>query len=537
MKRKSLFLISTLTLLGGLVSPPKTYADVVYDGVSYYTVPDILAIGEEIEALKIAECGEDYDYECGREVADRLMFESGEQRYMAYDLVQHSHLIFSSINPNLNTMTIHYRDEDDEMFRWTGIKERYDMKELYLYWLDPAIDTDYTHILQGHINSIKDGTYNPELVHVLFAGYSAADFEWLTPNVDSTIPLSSEAGYSKTQPIHFHAVTNGNSYGNVDIRECLNSDNYEDGLDCVKIIDKIDASWRFIPMLPQSEPQEPDAEDTDVTDEPEETEGSDAPEETTEPETPEELDKPEISEEPADEPEKTDEESKEPEVPEIPESPESPETPEMPEPLEEPEDLDEPKDSGKPEDISGSEEFEPIEEEPEVIEESEVVEEKPEVAEEESEVVEKEPEIVDEKTEVLEEDLKSTEEKDELTQESDKPAQETNPIKEKEPELVQESVGPEMAPFADIITVAASVVKTNSAPIDDITEKTIASSGLTVKAQDNLELPISNTSNNNDTALVEGEKDGFPWWLVVTVTAAIFLIIWFIVPAKKRKKQ
>lgn len=459
MKRKSLFFISTLALFGSIYSPPKTYAEVIYDDKTYYTVSDILNIGEEVEKAKIAECGENYDFECGREITDRLMFESGEQKYMLYDLVQHSHLIFSSFNPSQNTAAINYRDEDDEMFRWTGVKERYEMKELYLYWLDPAIDTEYVHILQWHIDSIKDGTYDPSLVHVLFAGYNAADFEWLTPNENSTIPLNSEAGYSKTQPIHFHAVTNGNSYGNVDIRECLNSDSYKDGMDCVKIINKDDAVSRFVPILLQPESQESDIEDTDVTDEPE--------------------------------------------------MPEFPETPEILEPLDEPKDSDESKSSDEPEDIGRSEEFETKEE----------------------------PGVAEEKTKTVEEDTESTEEKDEPAQEPNEATRETNPIKEKEPEFVQESVNPETASTADVVAVATSVAKSNPVIATNSPEEARVLSNSTVNAQDSLELPTSNIPDENENNPVENKRGGFLWWTVAIITAASFLIIWFIVPAKKKRKQ
>ena len=260
MKRKSLFLISTLTLLGSFFYPLSSVrAEIIYNDKTYYTVSDLIEVGQEVEAAKIATCGEDYDYWCGEDVFFDQFF-SVDAKYRAYDMFQHSSLTITAIDPYTNTAKIFYKDKDD--MSWGG-NHSYELQEFYLYWLDPSIDTDWTDVLDIYIDEIKSKTYDPEIVHVLFSGNQASDFEWLTPNEESTFELNPEAGYSTTQTVHFHAISNGASYGRFNLQECLSSPNHEDGMECAKVYGDEDTS--LISKIPQSDELE---EPHDVNEEP-----------------------------------------------------------------------------------------------------------------------------------------------------------------------------------------------------------------------------------------------------------------------------
>lgn len=230
MKRNVLFFILIFTLLNSLLRNPVN-AEIIQDDETYYTYSDLMEIDKEVEAFKTSECGEDYEYLCGEDAFyDKLYFT--DKKYQLYDGYSRGSLFFDSFNPGQNTAKIIYRDKDD-MSWWDN--KRYDLTELYLYWLDSSIDIENATVLSEYIDAIKDNTYDPEKVHVLFAGNKPSDFGWLKIEEVSTIPLNSEAGYSKTQKIRFHAVSNGNSYGFFDLPECLNSENYEDGMECTRV--------------------------------------------------------------------------------------------------------------------------------------------------------------------------------------------------------------------------------------------------------------------------------------------------------------
>ncbi len=230
MKRNVLFFILTFTLLNSLLQNPVN-AEIIQDDEIYYTYSDLMEIDKEVEAFKTSECGEDYEYLCGEDAFyDKLYFT--DKKYQLYDGYSRGSLFFDSFNPSQNTAKIIYRDKDD-MSWWDN--KRYDLTELYLYWLDSSIDIENAVALNEYIETIKNDTYDPEKVHVLFAGNKLSDFGWLKIGEVSTIPLNSEAGYSKTQKIRFHAVSNGNSYGFFDLPECLNSENYEDGMECTRV--------------------------------------------------------------------------------------------------------------------------------------------------------------------------------------------------------------------------------------------------------------------------------------------------------------
>lgn len=310
MKRKSLFLISTLTFLSSILTPPSlVHAQITYNGEQYYTAADLLAIGQEVEAAKIAECGENYDFWCGQDVLENLFMT--DAKYQIYDVFQHGNLVFSAINPDAHTAKVIYRDKDD-MF-WGGEPRSYDLAKLCLYWLDPSIDTFDNSILEKYIKNIEDGTYDSDKIHVLFFGNQTSDFEWLTPNQESTMPLN-DVGHSENHLLRFYTKSNGESFGIFDFSDCFNGP-YEDGMECTKIYGK-DMTYLIAPKIWQEVAEvEPD------------------PEVDPEPEQPE----PEQPEQPG--------QSEEPEGPENPELPEDPEELEQTEGRENPEDPEEPKES------------------------------------------------------------------------------------------------------------------------------------------------------------------------------------------------
>lgn len=324
MKRKSLFLISTLTLLSGFCNLPKAHAEIVYNNQSYYTASDLIEIGEEVENFKIAECGENYDFWCGQDVFDRLLM--SDIKYQIYDMFQHGNITFSAINLGDHTAKVIYRDKDD-MF-W-GEPMSYALEELYLYWLDPSIDTFDNSILEKYIDDIRNNIYDSSKVHVLFSGNQASDFEWLTPNQESVVELN-DVGYDANHLLRFYAKSNGESFGIFDYSGCF-SGPYEDGMECAKIYGK-DMMYLVAPKTWQ-EPAGSEGSKTEpepISEEPEEPEVAEPepvtePAEPVEPEKlePEELIELESESEPESEPEIVEsiEQTTEPEEPVQPEEP------------------------------------------------------------------------------------------------------------------------------------------------------------------------------------------------------------------------
>lgn len=262
MKRKSLFLISTLTLFGSFCNLPKVHAEIVYNNQNYYTASDLIKIGEEVENFKIAECGENYDFWCGQDAFEQLFM--SDIKYQIYDMFQHGNLTFSAINLSDRTAKIIYRDKDD-MF-W-GEPMSYNLEELYLYWLDPSIDTFDNSILEKYIDDIRNNIYDSSKVHVLFSGNQASDFEWLTPNQESTVELN-DVGYDENHLLRFYARSNGESFGIFDYSGCF-SGPYEDGMECAKIYGK-DMMYLVAPKTWQgpAEPEEPEVVESEPMIEP-----------------------------------------------------------------------------------------------------------------------------------------------------------------------------------------------------------------------------------------------------------------------------
>ena len=230
--------LASILISAPLFSSNSVNAEIVKNDRTYYTFSDFIKIDEEVEAFKIAECGENYDYWCAEDAFYEKFYQA-DKKYQVYDAYHRGSLTFDSFNPAQNTAKILYRDKDD-MF-WFD-PNSYELTELYLYWLDPTIDTEHTRPLNTYIDAIKDSIYDPEKVHVLFAGNKPADFEWLTINELSVLNLNPDAGYSKTQPIHFHAVSNGKSYGRFDLHKCLSSEDYEEGMECTRVYSDQDMS-------------------------------------------------------------------------------------------------------------------------------------------------------------------------------------------------------------------------------------------------------------------------------------------------------
>lgn len=225
MKKKPLFLISTLTIFSGfscLASSP-AHAEVVYNGKTYYT-----------------------------------LFE--------YTDFQPGGLSIAAINPYENAARFLFRDQD-EMMSFMDPDARSELTEAYLYWLDPSIDTNKTNILKTYIASIRDNTYDSDKIHLVFAGNQPSDFEWLTPNQESTVTLSDAGLNNGSLRLYSRSSMFGESFGIVNFAGCLSS--LGEGEECTVVYGE-DIFGGFIPTVPQvAEPVvEPESEPEPIEPEP-----------------------------------------------------------------------------------------------------------------------------------------------------------------------------------------------------------------------------------------------------------------------------
>ena len=274
MKKIPILLSILITSL--LLSPVKSSFAMMEDrDTTWWTVEEMLAFYEEVEAEKQAECGDNQD--CKIEF-NFTMYDKGP-KYAALENFLQGQIWITSINPAAETVKVLFFDED-MMLKRMGIEEKLELEHLYIGWFDEW---------QGQI-------YNYD--HDRFTNGSMPDshplYDSIVEDISVIIPweeveLSVAGGNLIENPTGkldyavFAKYNMFNAQGHFDYSSCLNAPDYDEaGLECRLMV----SGDQWVSYFP---PREQIAEQEDVEDFINilsETEPKSEPEpEVTEPET------------------------------------------------------------------------------------------------------------------------------------------------------------------------------------------------------------------------------------------------------------
>lgn len=252
--RKNLLLLPLILIFGLLIKPSNTFA-LSEKRWSVERLEELfLRYDEELKGL----CGE--DYECQR-----------EYHYLNYDIdldyraasSYHSiGIVVTSINPKKNAIRVVFHDEDYDIRLWEEREMHYPLNELAIVWhSDDAPNLSYS------VNDIRDGTIAPWLNVVYYSEYPEELSRFL-PNQE--IEITSSNGDLSENHRGLIAFSYYNqpfgAAGSYDFSECINSPDYEYGMECRAYFDDLGNIYYYPEVVEDIEIGEEiiDASETDT---------------------------------------------------------------------------------------------------------------------------------------------------------------------------------------------------------------------------------------------------------------------------------
>ena len=235
MKTKKSLLISTLMFLAAGFSgiPKEASALVEKDGVKYWTFEEMLELDAEVNREKLEVCGAD-NYDCEWDFDMNLMERGGQ--YLVYDMFNFQQMFMTAVNPAKNTIKFFYRDED-KMMRMFGIDEKYPLEEFIVFWTDDEIEKSYPgELLRGfrhYIEPMLNGESVDDLHPIFFGNVELNGENWFEPNKELEFTIVSDDTKDNTKGFFYQmGKSNGTFSGRIYYSDCINSADYEDGMEC-----------------------------------------------------------------------------------------------------------------------------------------------------------------------------------------------------------------------------------------------------------------------------------------------------------------
>ena len=306
-KKFSIPILSTL-IAGLILSPAEIASAAISDrGSIWWSVPELLEYYQEVEAERIATCGEDFDCNMNFE----FDYYEKSEKYRALHNILEGQIWVTAINPTDETIRVVFYDED-MMLKRMGIEEHLELEHLYFGWFEEWNGQIYSYDHDSFTNGTTPGS------HPLYDS-TVEDLSLITPWEE--VELSVAGGNlidNPTGKIDYAAFAKDNKFnaqGHFDYSSCLSAPDYQEGAECTMYVSG-DQGFSYFPpresIVIVDEPvdvePEPAAEPEPVTEpepttEPEpvtEPEPATEPEPGIEPEAPTDADQPAPADDPAD---------------------------------------------------------------------------------------------------------------------------------------------------------------------------------------------------------------------------------------------
>ena len=257
-------LISTLVGSGLLISP--TFA--TSGDSAYWTFEELSELAAETEAEMEEFCAEDDDPVMCKEMY--TMQKQGEI-YGALIIFESSQLTVTRINPGLGYFRVHYNDED--LFaKHMGISYKHDLDTLHI------VQYDGGYITGDFAREIETGVLNPKMHIILSRSAAKNGAGWLQSNAETEFPLRNQSTAPDVEYAFWYSYTTergGGGGGKYDYSSCIESPDYQEGMECKIVYDKSKAF--YIPVNVESQEPEDEFFDEPHDDEPQDEPGYDEP--------------------------------------------------------------------------------------------------------------------------------------------------------------------------------------------------------------------------------------------------------------------
>lgn len=291
---KKIPILSTIIILSLALIPLQSASAITAEnGTTWWTVEELLDFYPEVEAEKEAKCGE--NEECKMEFTYSL-YEKGP-KYSALENLTQGQLWITSVNPAEETIKVFYFDQE-MMLHSMGIDRSIHLEHLYIGWIEEWNGQIYNYNHERFTNGSMTGN------HPMYEGSSSIEgSDWIPAWEEYEISVAGSNLIENTHGKIDYAVyaenNMFNAQGYFDISSCLNSPDYQVGMECKMYVSgdqwvsyfppreqiieqdeqnnsepEIEPSITEVPdepeILPQDEPQETPIESVDSLDEREE---------------------------------------------------------------------------------------------------------------------------------------------------------------------------------------------------------------------------------------------------------------------------
>ncbi len=263
MRNKIPVMVAAVMLLSTFgLKTPSISAKMEKDGVTYWSIAEMAEFKKIIDAEVKEKCHG--DIRCEDEAKYNYYRQGGQYRALEVaDMV--GGFMVTNINPALETITIRYTDYQEQWFRRNGFERDFheEIISLYMVWVDegvgdPAVDTRYMY---NYADRLKAGEEIPG-VHVILAKNNEKDgVGWLPEGEEVEFSIAGSDILSLNSTNRIHHKLGGNigmsiSIGTTYLSECLDSPDYEVGMDCKLMIgDDGSYSYKPVPVVVQQEIQ------------------------------------------------------------------------------------------------------------------------------------------------------------------------------------------------------------------------------------------------------------------------------------------
>ena len=241
MKKTSILLLSILVASLAVMPSQSTFAAIEEKGTTWWSVAEMLEFYQEVEVEKTTECGDDYN--CRMEF-DLNLRERGP-KYSALANFVEGQIWITSVNPSEETVKVLFFDED-MMLKHMGIEEKLTLKHLYIGWFEDWQGQIYNYDHKRFTNGSIEG------LHAVYDSYED-DISRITPWREVELSASgSELLNNTSGKLGIASYADMfNAQGMVDYSNCLNMEEYQEGVEC-KMYVSSDQWVSFFPPIQAS---------------------------------------------------------------------------------------------------------------------------------------------------------------------------------------------------------------------------------------------------------------------------------------------
>lgn len=244
MGKKIPLLISTLTAISvgsGLLSSA-AFATSSGASKNYWTVAELLAAKPIIDSTKDDFCGNNWDCREGVSQAYRGL---GNRAGGEVEL-ESIRVAVTSVNPSNGTVKIAYFGESLEHRTWTA--KRFNLTELYAFWIDAD---QSSQIPQATWTNIRNDVEVPGTHILISKNLANSSSGWFPEGQEVTFTVGDISNIPRNELYVYANSEDGiNTYGPTNFSSCINSPNYQEGMEC-RLVYSNDIKWfEFIPMIP-----------------------------------------------------------------------------------------------------------------------------------------------------------------------------------------------------------------------------------------------------------------------------------------------